>query len=53
MRWYARYRLEAFRVPVVPVDRLVGISVDQQGPVIARYREAAGRVAGPGLREAA
>ena len=53
MRWYARYWLEAFRLPVVPVDRLVGVPVDQRGPVIARYREAAGRVAGPGLREAA
>jgi len=30
-----------------------GVPVDQRGPVIARYREAAGRVAGPGLREAA
>jgi len=53
MRWYARYWLEAFRVPVVPVDRLVGVPVDQRGPVTARYREAAGRVAGPGVREAA
>ena len=53
MRSYARYWLEAFRLPVVPVDRLVGVPVDQRGPVIARYREAAGRVAGPGLREAA
>ena len=43
MRWYARYWLEAFRVPVVPVDLLVGVPVDQRGPVIARYREAAGR----------
>jgi hypothetical protein len=53
MRSYARYWLEAFRLPVVPVDRLVGVPVDQRGPVVARYREAAGRVAGPGLREAA
>ena len=50
---YARYWLEAFRPPVVPVDRLVGVPVDQRGPVIARYREAAGRVVGPGVREAA
>ncbi len=47
MRSYARYWLQAFRVPVVPVDRLVGVPVDQRGPVIARYREAAGRVVGP------
>jgi len=53
MRSYARYWLEAFRLPVVRVDRLVGVPVDQRGPVIARYREAAGRVAGPGVREAA
>jgi phosphatidylinositol dimannoside acyltransferase len=53
MRSYARYWLEAFRLPVVPVDRLVGVPVDQRGPVIARYREAAGRVVGAGLREAA
>ena len=53
LRSYARYWLEAFRLPVVPVDRLVGVPVDQRGPVIARYREAAGRVVGPGLREAA
>ena len=53
MRSYARYWLEAFRLPVVPVDRLVGVPVDQRGPVTVRYREAAGRVAGPGLREAA
>ena len=38
-------RTEAFHAVEVPVD--------QRGPVIARYREAAGRVAGPGLREAA
>jgi len=50
MRWYARYWLEAFRLPV---DRLVGVPADQRGPVTVRYREAAGRVAGPGLREAA
>ena len=53
MRWYARYWLEAFRLPVVPVDRLVGVPVDQRGPVTVRDCEAAGRVAGPGLREAA
>ena len=53
MRSDTRYWLEAFRLPVVPVDRLVGVPVDQRGPVIARYREAAGRVAGPGLRGAA
>jgi KDO2-lipid IV(A) lauroyltransferase len=53
MRSYARYWLEAFRLPVVPVDRLVGVPVDQRGPVIDRYGDAAGRVAGPGLREAA
>jgi hypothetical protein len=53
MRWYARYWLEAFRLPVVPVDRLVGVPVDQRGPVTVRDREAAGRVAGAGLREAA
>ncbi len=47
MRSYARYWLQAFRVPAVPVDRLVGVPVDQRGPVIARYREAAGRVVGP------
>jgi len=28
MRSYARYWLEAFRLPVVPVDRLVGVPVD-------------------------
>ena len=38
-------RTEAFHPVEVPVD--------QRGPVIARYREAASRVAGPGLREAA
>ena len=38
-------RTEAFHAVEVPVD--------QRGPVIARYREAAGRVAGPGVREAA
>ena len=38
-------RTEAFHAVEVPVD--------QRGPVIARYREAAGRVASPGLREAA
>ena len=37
-------RTEAFHAVEVPVD--------QRGPV-ARYREAAGRVAGPGVREAA
>ena len=35
MRSYARYWLEAFRLPVVPVDRLVEVPVDQRGPVIA------------------
>jgi hypothetical protein len=51
MRWYARYWLEAFRVPVVPVDRLVGVPVDQRGPSPPGI--ATPPVAGPGVREAA
>jgi hypothetical protein len=53
MRSYARYWLEAFRLPVVPVDRLVGVPVDQRGTRHRPVSRSRRPRRGPSIREAA
>jgi hypothetical protein len=53
MHSYARYWLEAFRLPVVPVDRLVGVPVDQRGTRHRPVSRSRRPRRGPSIREAA